>query len=426
MPANVELPKKEELPKKKQTADIHADRIINKITFFGDSAIPEGDELYTQVYNAAKHLAQAGYTIVDGGGPGLMKAATDGAEEVNGDTVAIYWEPKLATYFEGKNLANIADESSAQSNYVTRTFGLIEEGDAYVICKGGTGTVSEFGLVWCLAKLYYGLHKPVILYGDFWMELIEAFKKNMYIDEKELAVLYYAKTPEELLNTITDHERKLDRSKLKKFEGEEAAFMLSPSQKMIIDTYNQHAQSYHAHLSNKLVAKEQLDEFIKMVNPPAQVLDIGCGPGFDAAYLSEKYAVSGVEISKRMAEIAKFENPNVDIIHADIVKYDIGKNKFKGIWARDSIHHIARENLNKVFKKIADALVDDGIFYIIVREGKGEFVDQEHKAYGKLERFYHMFDAEELTRRAEKVGLKLVKLDHVQRSHKWISAVFKK
>jgi predicted Rossmann-fold nucleotide-binding protein len=107
-------------------------------------------------------LAENGYTIVNGGGPGVMKAATDGAEAGKGKTIAIYWQPKLASFFEGRNLANVTDEYETATNYMTRTLGLIEKGDAYVVCKGGTGTISEFGMVWALAKLYYGCHKPVI------------------------------------------------------------------------------------------------------------------------------------------------------------------------------------------------------------------------------------------------------------------------
>ena len=140
MPAVVELPKKSittEIPQLRS-------KIVQNVTFFGDSAIPGGDAIYQSVYEASKILASNGYTIVDGGGPGIMKAATDGAESVNGNTVAVYWEPKLAAFFEGKNLANLADKTLAESNYVMRTFGLIEQGDVFVVCKGGTGTISEF------------------------------------------------------------------------------------------------------------------------------------------------------------------------------------------------------------------------------------------------------------------------------------------
>ncbi len=422
MPTNVKLPKK---PKGKEKTG-KRDRIINNITFFGDSAIPEGDEIYNAVYDAAKLLAGNGYTIVNGGGPGLMKAATDGAEEVDGNTVAIYWEPKLASFFEGKNLANIADETDSQSNYINRTFGLIEKGDAYVVCKGGTGTISEFGLVWALAKLYFGAHKPVILFGDFWNPLIEEFKNQMYIDEKELGVLYYAETPEQILTILKDHEMRLDKSKLKKVNGDEAAFLLKPHVKEIADSYNEHAHKYQSFNVNKLVSKPQLDEFIDLVNPPAHVLDVGCGPGFDAKYLSEKYSVTAIEISKRFVEMARFENPNVEVIHGDIVDYNLPKSLYKGIWARDSLHHITDKDLDKTFKKLSEALVEDGILYVIVREGEKEFTEKESKSYGDLKRYYNLFTPDELQNRAEKAGLKLIKIDQTRRSHKWLIGVFKK
>jgi len=79
-----------------------------------------------------------------------------------------------------------------------------------------------------------------------------------------------------------------------------------------------------------------------------------------------------------------------------------------------------------VFKKIYESLVEGGIFYIIVREGEGEITETEKKDYSTLERFYHLFTAEELTHKAEKCGLKVVKIDHVKRSHKWLIGVFQK
>lgn len=423
------MPVVEQLPiKPLGYSDHEKKRLIQNITFFGDSAIPEDDPIYKSVWSSAKTLAENGYTIVNGGGPGIMKAATDGAESVNGKTIAVYWQPKLASFFEGKNLANVADESETSSNYVMRTLGLIEKGDAYVVCKGGTGTISEFGMVWCLAKLYYGCHKPVILYGDFWDELIEAFQKTMYLDETELGVLYQAKNVEDILRILADHEKLVEKCVIKSYDDDEGAFIIGSRSKVTADTYTSVSSNYHSEHAGKLVSQEQLDEFISYVNPPAQVLDIGTGPGYDLKYLSERYGTSGIEISKRFVEIAQFENPNSEILFGDIASYDIGQKKFKGIWARDSIHHIPSDKLDIVFKKIYDALVEEGIFYVIVREGEGEFTEEEKKSYSKnkLRRFYHLFSEEELLERAKKQGFELVKLDHVQRSHKWIVGIFRK
>ena len=59
--------------------------------------------------------------------------------------------------------------------------------------------MSEFGTAWVLAKLYYGHHKPFILFGDFWHEIIEAVKKGMLIDEHELVSYYTLEKIETLI-----------------------------------------------------------------------------------------------------------------------------------------------------------------------------------------------------------------------------------
>jgi predicted Rossmann-fold nucleotide-binding protein/cyclopropane fatty-acyl-phospholipid synthase-like methyltransferase len=434
-PVNIQLPKSlEKEPQNSNTTPdkSQTDRLINNITFFGDSAIPEGDPIYKSVWETAKLLAQNGYTICDGGGPGIMKAATDGAESVNGNTIAIYWQPKLASFFEGRNLANITDVSETASNYLIRTLGLIENGDAYVICKGGTGTISEFGMVWCLAKLYYGAHKPVILFGEFWDDLIEAFRRDLNIDELELSVLYQATKPEQVLQRIREHEEKLKNvrhEKTKKFSSDEQGFILGGNNDVVQKTfkaYNEIAADYHASHAGKLTAQEQLDEFMKLVNAPAQVLDIGSGPGHDAGYLSSKYSVTGIEMSRRFYEIAKYENPAVNFVNADIIKYDTGINKFKGVWARDAIHHIPGKDLDGVFQKISAALVEGGIFYVLVREGQGEIIEAEKTQYSTIEKFFHLFTETELKQRAEKTGLHTIKIEHTQRSHKWLVGIFRK
>ncbi|RMD77693.1 methyltransferase domain-containing protein [Candidatus Dojkabacteria bacterium] len=422
MPYVGELQKKTDETNNRQ---VKRDRIINNVTFFGDSAIPEGDPIYNSVWEAARLLAKNGYTIVNGGGPGIMKAATDGAESVNGNTIAVYWEPKLAAFFEGRNLANKADIQEIESNYLMRTLGLIDNGDVFVVCKGGTGTISEFGLVWCLAKLYYGCHKPVILYGDFWDDLIVAIQKAMNIDEIELAVLHRADTPKKLLDLIKSYELAFAHCVRKPVFGDESAFLLNGRAEMTVKNYNKIASEYKVHVKD-IKAKEQLDDFIRLVNPPARVLDIGVGTGMDISYLKQKYSVVGIEPVKRFQQISQFENPDCKIENLDIVSGEIGEGVYKGIWARDSLHHIEEKYLDEVFKKISKALVEGGIFYCIVREGKGEIVEKEVKSYGNLERFYHLFTASELIERAEKAGMELIKVNHVQRSHRWLVGVFRK
>jgi len=401
-------------------------RLLNNITFFGDSAIPEDSKIYKDVWQAAKTLAEKGYTIVNGGGPGVMKAATDGAEDIDGKTIAIYWQPKLASFFEGRNLANVTDEYETASNYMTRTLGLIEKGDAYVVCKGGTGTISEFGMVWALAKLYYGCHKPVILFGDFWDPIIETIQSQMNIDETELAVLYQATTPDQIISILEKHELRIGDCADKEVSGDESAFILSPRHLTNIVAYDQEATNYDEQHAGKPTSYKQLDEFMSLVHPPAKVLDLGTGFGHDAKYLSNKYTITGIEISPKSAAIAKFENPGMEIIVEDMVKYDFGQNIYKGIWARNSLHHIEEKYQDKIFKKAFDSLVEEGIFYLVVREGEGETTEIDERGYQKIEKFYHLFNKQEVFERAKKVGFNVEKIETVVRSHNWLNIILRK
>ncbi len=175
---------------------------FKKITIFGFADAHEDRPEWKAAFETAKLLAEHGYTIVNGGGPGVMKAATLGAKEANGKVIGVSFYPKNAPYFEGRDKSNPIDVEVKTSNYLERTLRLLDEGDVYVIFKGGTGTISEFGMAWGLARLYFGNHKPFILYGSFWHEILEAVAKNMYIRGEELKVYRIVDTPEEVLEEV--------------------------------------------------------------------------------------------------------------------------------------------------------------------------------------------------------------------------------
>lgn len=186
---------------------------IKNVAFFGDSNIPEDDVAYKDAFEVAKILAKEGYTIVNGGGPGIMNASTQGAEEVGGKTISVTFSPEDAPGFEGRYLGNVTDKEIVTTNYIERMFKLMETGHVFIIFKGGSGTMSEFGTAWVLAKLYYGHHKPFILYGEFWVDIIDAIQKNMNIDKEELAVFEICSKPEEVLPTIKRFERRMEKER---------------------------------------------------------------------------------------------------------------------------------------------------------------------------------------------------------------------
>jgi len=176
--------------------------MIKNVTIFGFSESKPGDQEYEAAYQVAKLLAQNGYHIVNGGGPGVMRAATEGAHDGGGKATVVSFIPKDMTHFEGRDPTNKADEEVIKGSYVERTLELLNCGDVYVVFNGGTGTISEFAMAWGLARLYFGRHKPLILYGKWWGEIMEAFIKNMRIREVELRVYRIVTTPEEVLQEI--------------------------------------------------------------------------------------------------------------------------------------------------------------------------------------------------------------------------------
>lgn len=183
---------------------------IKNIAFFGDADISEADETYTQAFKLAGILAKENYVIVDGGGPGVMEAATTGAKKEGGKTITVTFDPTNAPGFEGKYIGNVPDEEVVTTNYIERMFKLMEYGDAFILFKGGSGTISEFGTAWVLAKLYYGHHKPFILFGSYWAEIIDVFRKNMNIDSKELGVFEIANRIEDVLPIIKKFEKQME------------------------------------------------------------------------------------------------------------------------------------------------------------------------------------------------------------------------
>jgi len=167
------------------------------------------DETYKAAFDVAEALAKEGYVIVDGGGPGVMHAATSGAEKVQGETITVTFDPVNAPGYEGKYIGNVPDEEVVTTNYIERMFKLMEYGDTFIMFKGGSGTISEFGTAWVLAKLYYGHHKPFILFGDFWVEVIDVLRKNMNIDAGEMSVFEICRNVDEVISTIKKFESKI-------------------------------------------------------------------------------------------------------------------------------------------------------------------------------------------------------------------------
>lgn len=183
--------------------------VIQKITFFGYAEAQKGDELFESARETAKVLTKAGYTIVNGGGPGVMKAATIGAHQGGGKAIGVTFYPKDAMQFEGRARDNEIDDEVVTPDYVSRTLKLLELGQVYIVFNGGTGTLSEFGMVWGVARLYFGHHKPVILYGEFWEEVVNVIAHHMHLRPWDRSIVTVVRSPGEALRAVEAIDRKV-------------------------------------------------------------------------------------------------------------------------------------------------------------------------------------------------------------------------
>lgn len=178
------------------------EKLIKTVSCLGFADASPEDPLFKEAYDVGKALAQAGYVIANGGGPGVMRATTEGAHAGGGKVIGVTFYPKDVANFEGKDKNNPIDEEIKTDNYLTRTLKLLDISQAYVIFRGGTGTISEFGMAWGLARLYFGHHKPLILFGKFWENIMAAFLANMRMRPEEFQVYRVASTPEEVVKSL--------------------------------------------------------------------------------------------------------------------------------------------------------------------------------------------------------------------------------
>lgn len=189
---------------------IKQESTIKHIAIFGSADVDELNPLYQEAYKVSRYLAYHDKVIINGGGPGVMNAATQGAESVGGQTLGVTFYPKDMPNFEGRFTTNKVDKEIKTANYVERMFTLMYHADAFVIFQGGTGTLSEWTTAWLLAHLYYGHHKPLILYGAFWHDVMRVINENFLIGESEGMVYKIADNEEQLIAALNEFEQELE------------------------------------------------------------------------------------------------------------------------------------------------------------------------------------------------------------------------
>ena len=143
------------------------------ISVFGSSRPRENEPEYTEARHVGKALAQAGFTVCNGGYGGIMEASARGAKEAGGESIGV-----TVDAFARKANKWI-DKEIRKATLVERIETLVNTADGYVIVKGGTGTLLELAYVWEFINKGFIPEKPIIIVGDFWGKVVETLKDEL-------------------------------------------------------------------------------------------------------------------------------------------------------------------------------------------------------------------------------------------------------
>jgi uncharacterized protein (TIGR00730 family) len=148
------------------------------ITVFGSARIHEDDPVYAEAREVGRRLAEAGFAVVTGGGPGVMEAANRGARDAGGLSVGFNIE------LSHEQFANpYLDISLTFKHFYARKTMFVKVAEGFVIFPGGFGTLDELFESLTLIQTGKVLHFPVVLFdSEYWQPLLDWIRGRLLAD----------------------------------------------------------------------------------------------------------------------------------------------------------------------------------------------------------------------------------------------------
>lgn len=173
------------------------------ITIFGSARFKEDHPYYELTRKAAAAFAKLGFTILTGGGPGLMEAANRGAKDANGRSVGC----NIQLPVEQKPNAYL-DKWVYMKHFFIRKILLVKYSFAFVVMPGGYGTMDEYFEALTLKQTHMIKNFPIIIFGkEYHKELlghIELMKKNATINADDAHLFIVTDSIEEAVKLIIE------------------------------------------------------------------------------------------------------------------------------------------------------------------------------------------------------------------------------
>ncbi len=173
------------------------------VTIWGSAQAKTTSPYYTMTFETAKEVSRAGFSIITGGGPGLMEAANKGAKEGKGRSIGLNIEIPMEQF------ANPYLDLCLNFKYFfVRKVMFVKHSHAFVIMPGGFGTMDE--LFECLTLIQTGKSPPfpIILMGrHYWAGFLDWLKKSVikagHLSLKDLDLITLTDDPKEAARIIT-------------------------------------------------------------------------------------------------------------------------------------------------------------------------------------------------------------------------------
>src|SRR3990170_3366195 len=175
------------------------------VSIFGSARFPKNHTYYKMAEDIATLLAKDGYTIITGGGPGIMEAANRGAAKNGGGSVGLNIllpKEQKPNPFQNKSLTF--------KYFFARKVMYIKYAMGYVCMPGGFGTLDEFFEALTLVQTHKIYPLPLILVGkEYWGGLIHWMKsvmlKEKTISPEDLRLVRITDSPKEVVSIINAH-----------------------------------------------------------------------------------------------------------------------------------------------------------------------------------------------------------------------------
>jgi uncharacterized protein (TIGR00730 family) len=172
------------------------------VTIFGSARTAPDSPLYKVARTIGRRLAEAGYAVITGGGPGTMEAANRGCREGGGLSVGCNIE---LPHEQGLNA--YVDLGVEFRYFFARKTMFVKYADAFVILPGGFGTLDELFEALTLIQTRKVRNFPVVLVGaDYWAGLLDWVRGTLVargaVDEADLALLQLTDDPDEVVRIV--------------------------------------------------------------------------------------------------------------------------------------------------------------------------------------------------------------------------------